>query len=298
MEEQKQRAKSDEEIADEVYDRAMAKCYRTDPCDRAEAEAALTHLVAVAGLDKPSRVSWELTPPMRDDVVFWLSSEAERNWVEYYAAAPLIGITDEPEVVAIAQALVRVLDSTHLVIWVASGEVILVERPEIFTVDELGRPHSFGGRPDLMYRDKIGSGTYHWHGIRMPGSVIRKPESITLAMISAERNAERRRVLLALYGEARWLRDTGAVPIDDDQKHGRLYRLGSNELVLVCSDGVPQLDGSSPTYSLRLNAELRPMKRQANGDITYGQPQKLTARNAAASTYGLTGAEYAVTQRT
>ncbi len=293
-----QAARSDDEIAAEVYDRAMAKCYRTDPCDRAEAEAALQHLVAVASLDVPTRVTWELVPPARDDVAFWLSSEIDRNWVEFYAAAPLVGVVDEPEAVVVAQALVRLLDAAHLVIWVADGSVLLVERPEIYTVDDLGRPHSFGGRPDLMYRDERGTGTYHWHGIRMPGSVIRRPESITLAMISAEQNAERRRVLLALYGEARWLRDTGAVPIDEHPEHGRLYRLDTDELVLVCHDGVPQLDGSAPTYSLRVNAELRPMQVRQDGTIAYGAPQPLTALNAAASTYGLTGDEYRVAQRT
>lgn len=291
-------ARSDDEIAAEVYDRAMEKCYRTDPCDRAEAEAALRHLVAVAQLDEPKSVKWLLAPPMRKDVAYWLSAESERNWIEYYAAAPLVGVTDEPEAVAIAQALLRLIDACHLVIWVADGSVLFVERPEIYTVDDLGRPHSFGGRPDLMYRDEDGTGTYHWHGIRMPGAVIRRPQSITLKSISSETNAERRRTLLALYGEARWLRDTGAVPIDEHPEHGRLYRLEGGELVLVCQDGVPQLDGSSPTYSLRVNAELRPMRVRPDGTIAYGSPQKLSALNAAASTYGLTGKEYQVSRRT
>lgn len=288
----------DDAIADEIYERALAQCYRTDPCDRSAAEAAFAKLVKVANIPQPSKVAWSLIPPNQEGVEYWVSSEVDRGWCEYYAAAPRIGITDEPEACAIAQALIELLNSCHLCIWFSDSSVVLVERPEIYTVDNLGRPHSFGGRPDLMYRDDVGTGTYHWHGIRMPGSVIRNPEKITLQQIKAETNAERRRVMIALYGEGRWLIDSKAVAIDSDDRHGRLYRLSNNELVLICQDGVEQLDGSRPSYSLRLNAELRPMKANSDGSISYGSPQSLTALNAAASTYGLTGDQYLVSIRT
>jgi hypothetical protein len=51
----------------------------------------------------------------------------------------------------------------------------------------------------------------------------------------------------------------------------------------------PEPDGSFRRYFLRVNPRLRPI----HDDGSFGEPQAYTARNAVASTFGLSGAEYA-----
>lgn len=53
-------------------------------------------------------------------------------------------------------------------------------------------------------------------------------------------------------------------------------------------NSTPEPDGSHKRYMLRVHPELRPLL-----DEGLGQPQKMTARNAVASTFGLRGEEYA-----
>jgi hypothetical protein len=51
----------------------------------------------------------------------------------------------------------------------------------------------------------------------------------------------------------------------------------------------PEPDGTYRHFFLNVHPELRPMLP----DRSFGPPQRLTARNAVASTFGLSGAEYA-----
>jgi hypothetical protein len=288
--------KTDEEIVEAACTAALAKCYRTDPADRAHAEACAR---VVFGDDAKEYIWAEGFSTAADEVTrrgglaYWLQSECDRSWITYYATGEMLSDiawdAEDREMFALARAEEALLDSCFAALACADGTVILVERPTEYHVDELGRPHRIGG-PDLAFRD--GMGTYHWHGIRMPKAAMTDPHSITLEQIRLERNAEVRRALIALYGEGRWLLDTKAEPIDSDPRYGDLYRLESGELILLCSDGVPQLDGTSPKYTLRINAECRPMREGPGGVIVYGNPQPLTARNAAAASYGRRGDEY------
>jgi hypothetical protein len=53
------------------------------------------------------------------------------------------------------------------------------------------------------------------HGRVVPGWVIESPQSITVAAIEAQSNAEVRRVMLERYGWARYIRDCGALVVDE-----------------------------------------------------------------------------------
>ena len=280
-----------------TFEQTLAKCYRTDPADRAEAEAAVRALLITAGIDAeiadPEKICWELSPPRAPrQIGYHLQAELDRSWITYYLAAAGLpqNVAEHPELLALAQALERVIDACHGVYFCTDRAIVLCDRPEVFTVDELGRLHSRDGKPSLAYRD--GLGTYHWHGIRMPGAAIRDPRSITVEQIASESNQEVCRALIGLYGEGRWLLDSGAVPIDESD-WGRLYQLPAGSLIVRVDDGVPQLDGSRPTYTLRVDSQCRPMKRGKDGTVTYGKPQKRTALAAVASTYGMTASEYA-----
>jgi hypothetical protein len=185
--------------------------------------------------------------------------------------------------------------------------------PEVLLVDEQNRPHCADG-PSHRWRD--GWSLYYWHGVRLPEYIIERPHEITVELIDKEPNAEIKRVMIERYGMARYLHDGGAEVLSHDAV-GILYRKeipGDEPLVMVrVLNSTPEPDGvmdrdeaiaifgeaakaaiNAPAdarfkqYMLRVDPELRPLL--ANG--TKGSPQKITARNAVASTFGLRGEEY------
>lgn len=125
----------------------------------------------------------------------------------------------------------------------------------------------------------------------VPAFAVVKPEWISLKHIQDEENAELRRVLIERYGLSRYLLDSGAKRIAEDE-FGELYRTeieGDEPLVMVkVMNSTPEPDGSVKPYFLRVHPELRPLRQ----DGSVGEPQDITAMNAVASTFGLTGAEY------
>jgi hypothetical protein len=59
--------------------------------------------------------------------------------------------------------------------------------------------------------------------VRIPAELIEHPDQITVDRIDAEQNAEIRRVMMDLYGTARYLLDSGAASVNQDD-YGILYR--------------------------------------------------------------------------
>jgi len=112
----------------------------------------------------------------------------------------------------------------------------------------------------------------------------------------SEENSEFQRIMFEVYGEEDLIRDLGVEPIDDDPKHGKLYKLTlasqrEPQLLLRVEDSTPikegPLTGQRKVYFLRPHPECIPLA--ATDDIEGGVPQELTARNARASTMGLRG---------
>ena len=171
--------------------------------------------------------------------------------------------------------------------WPFVNAVIITERPRTLAHDAEGRLHREDG-PALQYPD--GWGIWAWHGVRVPQDVIERPETITVEQIEHERNAEVRRVLITRYGQDRYLRDSGAQQLHRDE-WGALWRkelAGDEPLVMVqVTNSTAEPDGTYKDYFLRVQPELRPLR-----DDGLGEPQELTALNAVASTFGMTGREY------
>lgn len=120
---------------------------------------------------------------------------------------------------------------------------------------------------------------YFWHGVLVPEHAVMRPEAITLEETHAEENAEVRRVLMERYGLARYLQDSGAQLIHQDEL-GELYRTdvpGDEPLVMVkVMNSTEEPDGSRKPYFLRV------------------PPQMTTARDAVAWTFGFeSGEQYA-----
>jgi hypothetical protein len=197
--------------------------------------------------------------------------------------------------------------------WTLDGICFASERPREILRDNQGRLHNDSG---MAIRYPSGWGLYRVHGVEVPRDIIEDRASITVARIDAEQNAEVRRVMVELYGAGRYLLDSGARELQRDEA-GILYRkeIANDEpLVMVRvlnptpePDGVLSRDeaiklfGSAShrihctgsdsrfkEYFIRVSPECRPLL----ADGTQGSPQKLTARNAVAASYGLRGDEY------
>ena len=165
----------------------------------------------------------------------------------------------------------------------------VAERHTTLHRDERGRLHCEDG-PAVAYPD--GWQIHAIHGVRVPGWIVEDPGRITVAAIEAERNSEIQRVMIERFGWDRYAAEAGAEVVDHDERWGTLRRRGEM-LWLEVVNRSPEPDGSFRRYALALDADLRPIPDTEAGETEFGRPQKLTALNAVASTFGLTGAEYA-----
>lgn len=172
---------------------------------------------------------------------------------------------------------------------------MVCERPTTITRDEAGRLHSTTGKA-IEWPD--GWGLYRHHGMAVPADLIEHPELITRARILEERNAEIRRVMIELYGIARYVKDSGAEVLHEDKdplgQPRRLLRApapGDDPIVLVeLTNSTPEPDGSRRVFHIRCHPELRPIPFEPGGD--FGDRQEMTCANAVASLYGLRGEDY------
>jgi hypothetical protein len=185
--------------------------------------------------------------------------------------------------------------------WMLDGICFAAERPTHINCDEAGHLHCEIG-PALTYPS--GWSWWHWHGVRVPQSVIEEPQRITVEAIKGVREPTLRRVIIERYrhgeethGIAAYLRDAGRIWLDQDPAFGTLWRLavtGEPTLMVEVVNHSPEPDGAYRHFFLQVHPALRPIL----ADGSFGMPQPLTARNAVASTFGLHGAEYAPDDQT
>jgi hypothetical protein len=150
------------------------------------------------------------------------------------------------------------------------GPVCFVsDRPLQLKFDEQNRFHSESG-PAVCFAD--GYQIYSWHGTVVNKRIVDEPESISLVDIRAERNIEVRRVLIERFGSGRFIAESKATKIHEDQ-YGTLYMQelnGDEPLVMVkVRNSTPEPDGSYKDYYLRV------------------PPTVLTARAAVAWSFGV-----------
>lgn len=151
----------------------------------------------------------------------------------------------------------------------------LCEKPLSLCVDANDRISNRSG-PAIQWSD--GLDIYAWRGMIVDRVWIESPNAISIAQINAERNVERRRVMVELFGESNYLSQQGAEVIDHDDCYGTLYRLkfqGDEPLVMVkVLNATTERDGTYKSYFLRV------------------PPGITRARQAVAWTFGLSEDEY------
>lgn len=164
--------------------------------------------------------------------------------------------------------------------WPGDGVCVVTERPRLLatelvndTFDEV-RLHSADG-PAVRYAD--GWELYFWHGTRVPAWVVTDP---TAEAIDRETNIEVRRCAIESLGWPAYLEESGTQLIataPDPGNHGfelMLYDAPRNQRVLVAVNGSVERDGTRRRYGL-------PVPGYFTDPV-----------DAAAWTYGLTGAQY------
>jgi hypothetical protein len=135
---------------------------------------------------------------------------------------------------------------------------IVSDRPAVLLRDAQNRPHCESG-PFCRWRD--GSALYAWHGTRVPAWIIEHPETITAQSITAEPNAEIRRVMIARMGADRYVADLGVEPIqtiDTPLGPEMLYR-------------IPRSEDSDLVLARVINSTPEPFGTEPSGDhVTQG----------------------------
>ncbi len=109
---------------------------------------------------------------------------------------------------------------------------MLTDRPTALHRDNLGRLHHDDG-PALSYPD--GWAMHAWRGMPIPPDLAGRLAGLTVEEIRAEANAEIRRVMLEYFGFDRYLRESQAVRLHEDES-GILWRVdmpGDEPLVMV-----------------------------------------------------------------
>ncbi len=157
---------------------------------------------------------------------------------------------------------------------------LVCELPTYATLDSEHRFHNEIG-PALRFSDDFS--VYVWHGRRVTDEIIERPSSITIDRIENEPNVEIRSILVERYGISKFLKDSGAKKIHEDE-YGILYRkrfessdpfLDEPLVVVRVHNATPEPDGFHKQFFLRV------------------PPNITTAKEAVAWTFGLDSDDYA-----
>ena len=191
---------------------------------------------------------------------FWGQHEA--YWIAFYGFCAEIGVRYDEDGLRLLNAWGAIAESAC---WWApwDGICILSDRPRHVSFDSQGRLHDETG---MAVRFSCGWGVHAIHGVRVPEWVVERPAEITAAKISAETNAEIKRVMIERYGVARYVADSGARVVAQCGSDHPLLGLRGARLLEMPTDGyerpltvvevvnsTAEPDGSFRLYHLSVN---------------------------------------------
>lgn len=231
----------------------------------------------------------------------WSWGQTEMYWLgRYRFAIDRVGVKVTAEQERRLAIRERIAESCYGVITVNAIE-IAIQHPRVAAFDDRGRLHRIDG-PALEFSD--GYAVYAVNGVRLTPELGKAmaDKSLTAQRISEERNAEVRRLLVAIYNagdSGRYLRDIGAKVLHEDvDALGLPRRLLCIEqtddepiVVIEVTNSSTEPDGTRKRYSFRCHPELKPLPIPGLRS-EYGAAQAMTCQNAIASTYGFTGEEF------
>jgi hypothetical protein len=160
----------------------------------------------------------------------------------------------------------------HIGMWTPLKDVaILQNRPKSIHRDSQNRLHNLNGYA-IEYDGCKFSSLYRIHGVAVTKKIIDK--DFNVKDIEKENNVEVRRVMIDIYGQERFLLESNAVKLHEDD-YGTLYikKLNDDEPLMMVKviNSTPEPDGTFKDYFLRVDPNA------------YGGLK--TARAAVASTW-------------
>lgn len=135
--------------------------------------------------------------------------------------------------------------------------VFVCKNPTAIHLDRSNRLHCDDG-PAVYFAD--GSALYSWAGVSVDADLVTDPSALTVDRIEREQNVELRRVMIEKYGIVRYLQDTQATVVSEDEC-GVLLRKdvpGDEPIVLLkVINSTAEQDGSFKTYFLRVPPDMQ-----------------------------------------
>jgi hypothetical protein len=126
------------------------------------------------------------------------------------------------------------------------------ECPDTALLNDRHQLHNETG-PAMTFRD--GCEVFAWNGVVLPSAAVMATDQLTIEQIDKEQNVEVRRILIQQYGMEKYLKDSNAVKIDEDE-YGVLYRksqpLDEPIVVVRVLNPTPEPDGTNKFYFLRV----------------------------------------------
>ena len=163
--------------------------------------------------------------------------------------------------------------------WPYARTCLVSDRPSVVHTDAQYRLHCEDG-PAMAFTD--GYGLWAWHGVRISQAVIETPEALTVEQIHAERNAERRRIMIERWGWERYLDATNAALRDIDTEPAGAAGLRG---LYQCDDGQQSMQilvcccaSTGRTYHLEVPPEVETCRQATNWLAQQEEPLELLAR--------------------
>jgi hypothetical protein len=213
-----------------------------------------------AGVEEQTEDETERTA-LRVALTYAVHGQFDAAWLPLYEAAGM------------AAGLARMARSVGW--WFPfENAVVLTERPLALRLDDQDRLHH-GDGPAVAYAD--GFALHSWRGTPLTAEFGQRLATATPESIRAEENAELRRMMVEHYTPERFLRESGAEPVQQDEA-GKLWRIEmpSDESIVMVEvvNSSPEPDGTFNVYFLRV------------------PPSTQTAKAGVAWTFGLSEDEY------
>lgn len=204
----------------------------------------------------------------------------------------------DPQVSKLAKIVERLVSACFAAL-TFDDYCILLEKPYQITIDE-NQQLSSRESPAIEWLGACNGGEDH-RLYAINGEVILvngKPDIINIQFSSPRERA----LLIEYIGWETFFslvkdRRIGATlnRLDKHPRYGSLFRItffNQEFLVVRVKNRSPEPDGSFRRYVIPVDPELRPLPHPNKPHEHLGAPQRLTARNAVASTFGMIGEEY------
>lgn len=206
-----------------------------------------------------------------------------------------------PEQRSIGDAVQQVLDTTFGVI-LFEKTCVIMERPKKIRLDPMQLLSSTSGP---AFQSSIGLDVYAVNGVIIARNAT-VLKSISWDDLETASSTQQRVAMIEYMGWEKFMQlankarrpqgwGTPAKALLDKSRWGSLYEIhcGSQELfVLEVRNRTAEPDGTFRPFFICVDPDCRPMPNPLDPHAVWGDPQSLTALNAVASTFGMTGEEY------